>query len=500
MTLEQMGPVLLGGGAIILLAIIGVRFAGRLGVPGLLLYLGIGLLVGWALPIDEVIDPEIATVLGSSALVLILAHGGLTTRMTELRPVLGASLALATVGVAVSVVAVAVPLIVFFEMDTQSAVLLAAVLAATDAAAVFAVLRKTNVIPRLKNLLEGESGFNDAPVVVLVTVVAAGGLDDQPWLIPLLVIAELIGGAVVGIAVGFATRWLIPRMALPAIGLYPIAVVAALVMSYGLADLINSSGFMAVYVAAILLGSSANLPHRKAVIGFSDGLSWIAEIGLFVMLGLLAQPSRLPESIGIALVTAVVLLLFARPLASFVSLVPLRLPLREISFVSFAGLRGAVPIVFAAIPLGLGVPGAEMVFDTTFIVVLVLTLVQSPAIPWVARRLRVEAANEPDELEVDVAPLDDMDAVVIGIDVREQSRMVGVFLRELALPEGVVVSLVLRGNQSLPPRMETRLRSGDRLVVVAPQRLRTETISRLRQVAVSGRLGTWRDNSDPSPE
>ncbi|MFY9332162.1 MAG: potassium/proton antiporter [Candidatus Nanopelagicales bacterium] len=499
MNLEQLGPALLGGGAVVLLAVLGVRFAGRLGVPGLLLYLGMGLALGWALPTDEPIDPETAAAVGYAALVLILAHGGLTTRASELRPVLLPSIALATVGIAVSVAAVAVPLIMIFDLDTQSAVLLAAVLAATDAAAVFAVLRRTNVSARLKNLLEGESGFNDAPVVVLVTVIASGGLDSQPWLIPLLVIGELLGGAAVGIAIGFATRWLMPRVALPAVGLYPIAIVAALVMTYGVADFVHSSGFMAVYVAAILLGSAPNLPHRKAVIGFSDGLSWVAEIGLFVMLGLLAQPDRLPESVGIALVAAGVLVLFARPLAAVVALVPLRIPLREVGFVSFAGLRGAVPIVFAAIPLGLGVPGAEVVFDTTFIVVLVLTLVQSPAIPWVARRLKVDEPEQPDELDVDVAPLDDMDAIVIGLDVGEGSRLIGVFLRELALPEGAVVSLVLRHGGSLPPRMETRLKAGDRLVVVAPQSMRGDVLARLDEVSSYGRLGRW-TASEPSEE
>jgi cell volume regulation protein A len=170
-----------------------------------------------------------------------------------------------------------------------------------------------------------------------------------------------------------------------------------------------------------------------------------------------------------------------------------------VGFVSFAGLRGAVPIVFAAIPLGLGVPGAEVVFDTTFIVVLVLTLVQSPAIPWVARRLKVDEPEQPDELDVDVAPLDDMDAIVIGLDVGEGSRLIGVFLRELALPEGAVVSLVLRHGGSLPPRMETRLKAGDRLVVVAPQSMRGDVLARLDEVSSYGRLGRW-TASEPSEE
>ena len=497
-TLDQLGPALLAGGVVVLLAIVGVRFAGRLGVPGLLLYLGIGLGLGAVLPGSEPINPETAAALGYAALALILAHGGLTTRITNLRPVLVASVALATIGVGVSVLVVSVPLIFWFDLEPRTAVMLAAVVAATDAAAVFAVLRRTNVIPRLRQLLEGESGFNDAPVVVLVTVVAGGSLSAQPWLIPLLVVAELLGGAVIGIALGYATRWLLPRMALPAIGLYPIAAIALLVAAYGLADVLSVSGFMAVYVAAIIVGSARNLPHRRSVIGFSDGLSWIAEIGLFVMLGLLAQPDRLPGSLGIALVTAVIVVLFARPLAILLTLAPLKYSLRDITFVSVGGLRGAVPIVFAAIPLGLGVQGAELVFDATFIVVIVLTLVQAPALPWVARRLNVDAPEEPAELDVDVAPLDQMDAVVIAVDVVAHSRLAGVNTLELGLPPGVVVSMVLRGGESLPLDRHIRLRRDDRLVVVAPQQMRMATINRLRDVASFGRLAGWQRGGNTS--
>lgn len=501
MSLDQLGPTLLIGAAVVVLAILGVRFTGRLGVPGLLLYLFIGLGLGWVLPGDDLVDPELATVLGYAALVLILAHGGLTTPLPALRPVLVPSLVLATLGVGVSVAVVSVPLIVVMGVDPQVAILLAAVLSATDAAAVFSVLRRTNVSPRLKILLEGESGFNDAPVVVLVTVVASGSLDGEPWLVPLLVLAELLGGALVGVVVGFATRWVMARLALPAVGLYPIAAIAMLVGSYGLADLVHSSGFMAVYVAAVILGSSIDLPHRRAVLGFSDGMSWLAEIGLFVMLGLLAQPDRLPASIGIALFATGVLVLVGRPFAAVVSLAPFRLRWlrrasskwtgREIGFVSIVGLRGAVPIVFAAIPLGLGVGGAEIIFDATLIVVLVLTLLQAPSLPWVARRLGVTTPAEPEELSVDVAPLDDLNAAVLGIDIGADSRLVGVYVREIPLPQGAVVSLIVRGDHAEAVGDEMRLRMGDRVIVVAADRVRVETEDRLRALSRSGRLHGW---------
>ncbi|MGA0944641.1 MAG: cation:proton antiporter, partial [Candidatus Nanopelagicales bacterium] len=264
-TLDDLAQAIVIGAVVVLLAVLGVRFAGRLGLPGLLLYLGIGLLLGnitTRLPFGPTVgplDPSLAAVLGYAALIIILAQGGLTTRWSQLRPVLGPSIALATVGVAVSVTVVALPLIWLTGLDPQLAVLLSAVLAATDAAAVFSVLRRVPILPRLRTLLEGEAGLNDAPVVVLVSIVATGALAATPWIIPLLVIGELMGGGAIGVIVGLGTRWLLPRLALPAVGLYPIAVLTPIVAAYGIADLLHVSGFIAVYLAAVIVGSSSAL-------------------------------------------------------------------------------------------------------------------------------------------------------------------------------------------------------------------------------------------------
>ncbi len=298
MTLEDLAPVLLIGAVIVLVSVVGVRLAGRLGVPGLLLYLLLGLLLGSVFPALHVQDAQLATVLGYSALVLILAQGGLTTRLDQLRPVMWPSITLASVGVAVSIMVVAVPLVMVFDITVQNAIIIGAVLAATDAAAMFSVMRRMRISSRVRTLLEAEAGFNDAPVVVLVSIVSSGAFDTTPWWqIPLLVVGELIGGAIVGIGVGFAGRWLLPRLALPAVGLYPIAALALSIGAYGLADVLHSSGFLAVYVSAVMIGSAARLPHRRSIVGFADGLAWIAEIGLFFMLGALADVGSLPAEI-----------------------------------------------------------------------------------------------------------------------------------------------------------------------------------------------------------
>jgi potassium/hydrogen antiporter len=487
------------GGVVVLLAIVGVRFAGRLGIPGLLLYLGIGLVLGSTLTPFDLNDAGLATVLGYAALIVILAEGGLTTRVSELRPVLWPSLMLASIGVVVSIAAVALPLVWLLGVDTRIALILGCVLAATDAAAVFSVMRRLHVAPRLRTLLEGEAGFNDAPVVVIVSLLASDTWESAPWwTIPLLVLVELVLGAVVGVGMGFAARWAMPRLALPAVGLYPIAALAFFALAYGVAGLVHASGFMAVYVSAVLLGSADRLPHRRSVVGFAEATSWMAEIGLFVMLGMLADVTALPGSATLALVAGAALVLLGRPLAALVSLVPFRLPPRWIAFVGVAGLRGAVPIVFAAIPLGSGVEGASMVFHATFLIVLVLTVVQTPTLPWVVRRLGVGRPAEVEELEVESAPLDGMRATVLGLDVPARSGLVGAFVAEIGLPTGAVVSLVVRGDDAIVPDAHTRLRAGDRLVVVASTQSRAEAVRRLRAVAREGRLARWRgDRGEP---
>jgi len=366
------------------------------------------------------------------------------------------------------------------------------VLAATDAAAVFSVMRRIRVSERVRTLLEAEAGFNDAPVVVIVSVVAGGAWGSTSgWWIPVVVLAELIGGAIVGVAAGYGARLILPRLALPAVGLYPIAALAMIVLSYGLASVFHASGFMAVYLSAIIIGSTARLPHRKSIVGFADGLSWIAEIGLFVMLGLLADVSRLPESLGIALVVVLLLTFLARPLAAVISLTPFRLGKKVIGFTSVAGLRGAVPIVFAAIPLGLGMPGAEIVFDTTLIVVLILLVVQTPLMPFLGRRIGVCLPEQVHELELESAPLDGMSAVVLGVDVPEKSALAGVYVLEMGLPKGAVVSLVIRSGETLVPTEDTRIRPRDQLVVVSTEEAQIEVEKRIQLLSEGGRLARW---------
>ncbi|MDZ7577725.1 MAG: potassium/proton antiporter [Candidatus Nanopelagicales bacterium] len=492
MDLSALADYLLIGAVIVLVAVVGVRVTSRLGIPGLLLYLALGLGLGAAFPSMRLDDAMLGAVLGYAALVIILSEGGLTTRLEDLRPVLWPSVALATVGVAVSISVVAGALIWIAGVDARTATLIGAVVAATDAAAVFSVLRRLRLHPRLRSLLEAEAGFNDAPVVVLVVVVSAPDFDPgSAWMVPLIVLAEIIGGAIVGIGVGWIARQALPRLALPASGLYPIAVMSVLVGAYGLASVLHTSGFMATYVAAVLVGSSRELPHRQSVVGFAEGLAWTAQIGLFIMLGLLADPQRAVSAIVPAIVAGATLLVFARPVSVLLSLGFAGLPKRWVAFTGVAGLRGAVPIVFAAIPLGLGVPGSEIVFDTTLILVVLLTLIQTPLLPWAGRRLGVGEPGQADELDVEAAPLDRMKASLLGVDVSLGSLIAGLYLADLRLPEGASVSLVVRDGTGFVPGAHTRFRVGDRLLIVATSEVRSRAERRLRAVSRGGRLVDW---------
>jgi cell volume regulation protein A len=298
------------------------------------------------------------------------------------------------------------------------------------------------------------------------------------------------GGTAIGLAVGLLGMLFLRRVALPASGLYPIAVLALVVAAYGAADLARASGFAAVYVAAVLLGN-VHLPRGPAIRGFAEGIGWLAQIGLFVMLGLLASPGRLPAQILPALAAGLILVLIARPVAVLAATIPFRMPWRQQAFLSWAGLRGAVPIVLATIPLSANIPGATRLFDQVFVIVVAFTLVQGPTLPWAARRLKVIAPGEPLEIIVDAAPLTELRADLLQAQVTDGSRLHGVEVFELRLPSQANIALIVRGGESIVPGPTTVLRTGDRLLIVVPAAVRPQTERRLRAVSRAGKLAHW---------
>ena len=492
MTLEQLYVALLIGTGVLLVSIVATRLAARLGLPSLLLYLAVGVALGEDGLGVKFDDAQVAQNLGTAALAIILIEGGLTTRWSDIRPVVTPAGVLATLGVGVSTVVTAVGAHVLLGLPWQLSLLLGATVSSTDAAAVFAILRVLPLPRRLAGLLEAESGFNDAPTVILVVLLSAHPFHVSAGHFIATLVYELALGVVIGLAVGWVGKVSLPRLALPASGLYPIATFGLGGIAFAAAGAAHASGFLAAYLAALVLANSG-LPHRAATYSFAEGVGWLAQIGLFVLLGLLVNPSRLPHEVGPAFVVGAVLLILARPLSVLVSLSPFRIPLREQAFLSWAGLRGAVPIVLATFPIVHDVPDSERVLNIVFVLVVLYTLVQGPSLAWLARLLRLAPSSDTRQIVVESAPLDVLDAELLTMTVDRDSHLVGVSIVELRLPDPAVITLIIRDGRTLVPDADTKLNPGDEMLVVTTRKRRELAERRLRAVDRRGPLAYWFD-------
>ncbi len=457
---------------VMLVAIGGVRVGTKLGLPALLLFLLVGIILGesgFGLQFD---DAVIAQGLGYAALTLILAEGGLSTKWENIRPTIGLSVVLASVGVVITIGLMTVIGHYALGLPLILALLFGAVNAGTDAAAVFSVLRGIPLPARVRSALEGESGLNDAPTVLIVAAATAAAVGEpQPGGVPgvaVMIVAQLVGGIALGAALGAAGVFVLRRFALPAAGLYPIAALAWAVLSYGVATQISVSGFAAVYICAMVLGNG-RLPHRHATQSFAEGAGWLAQIGLFVMLGMLASPSRITwDIILLGLLGGLFLTFVVRPLAVVLCAVWFRVPWREQAFLSWAGLRGAVPIILATVPMAADMDDADRLFDVVLVFVIAYTAIQAPTLPWVARKLGLVEDPACTAVDIEPAPMDEQRADLFKVVLTEESRLTGASLRELQMPKNTDISLVIREDSAFVPGGGTVLRRGDELLVIAP--------------------------------
>ncbi|MDN6659389.1 MAG: potassium/proton antiporter [Acidipropionibacterium jensenii] len=486
---------LLIGAAVALLAVFAARISSRLGLPALLLFLLVGMMLG---PVGFGIqfnDAAMAHGLGFAALVLILAEGGLSTKWTSIKPALAVSSLLATVGVGVSIGLMAVFGHFVIGLPWNVAILLGAVTAPTDSAAVFSVLRGVPVPSRVRSVLEAESGLNDAPTVLVVIAMTAmiGGHQPHGGIPGLIgsVVYEWVGGILLGLAVGWVAVRITRRAILPSSGLYALAALSGGGRAYGRGGWSGVSGFAAVYVASVVVGNG-DLPYRHATESFAEGVGWMAQIGLFVMLGLLADLDRLSWAEVIQGTVAGVFLTFvARTVSVIVCATPFRIPWRHQAFLSWAGLRGAVPIILATIPMAARIDEAQHVFDIVLVFVVVFTSLQGPTLPWVGRLLGLVDPDAAKDVDIEVAPLDQIDAVLLQVNVPEDSHLVGVTVRELRLPRNAFISLIIRSEESFVPRASTALSPGDELLLVTPERHRRQVQERLTEIGRGGRLARW---------
>jgi cell volume regulation protein A len=469
--------LILVGGLLLAAGIAAAMVADRVRVPGLVLFLGLGMLIGnEGLGGVEFDDAELTRTLGTIGLVLILFEGGLTAGWREIRPVLGTALSLALIGTLITAVLAGLAAKWIFDLETLEALIIGSAVAATDSAAIFAVLRGSTLRKRIARALEGESGMNDPVALLLVTGFIA-------WIqVPGYGIANLAGdfvlelsiGAAVGIGVGIAARSGFRGLDLPTAGLYPVASVAAVGLSYGIAELAHGSGFLAVYLTGLVLGTGI-MPARHTITAFHQGLSWVAQISLFFLLGLLVVPSELGAVALEGIALALVVMFVARPVATLLATQFAAYALRERMMLSWAGMRGAIPIWLATFPVVAGVEEGAFVFNIVFFVVVLSTLVQGMSFEPLADRLGL-TTDEPSLPQplVETGIIQEIGGDVFAFRVGPDDAVVGHMVKELGLPRNALVNLIVRDREALPPRGSTVVEAGDELHLLIRREARRE--------------------------
>lgn len=484
--------LILVAGTLLAVAIGAALIADRVRMPGLLFFLGLGMLLGSdGLGGIEFDDAQAAQTAGTIGLVLILFEGGLTAGWRAIRPVFATAVALATGGTFLTALLTGAAAIWIFDLSTLQGLIVGAAVAATDSAAIFAVLRGSRIERRLARTLEGESGMND-PVALLLVIGFGEWIADPAYGAPemaLEFVVKLGLGAALGVGAGWLAKRAIARVELPTLGLYPVATLATAALSYGIAEVAGGSGFLAVYVAALVLGTGS-IPARSTVVAFHQGLSWLVQISLFFLLGLLVFPSELWGIAGEGLLLAALLILIGRPLATMAVTLLSGLDLRERTMLSWAGLRGAIPIWLATFPVVAGVAEANLIFNAVFFVVVTSTIVQGATIEPLARRLRL-TTTEPalPQPVADVGLVRELGGELISWRVREGDAAAGLAVKELGLPREALVHLIVRGGRAIAPRGSTRIEAGDELHLLVQEAQRGE-VEALTQLWREGPLGS----------
>jgi potassium/hydrogen antiporter len=463
------GELILVAAALLAAGIGASLLASRIRLPGLLLFLGVGMAIGSdGLGWIDFNNYELARTIGVVALALILFEGGLSAGLGEIRPVLRASLSLAILGTIGTAVICGFAASWLFDLSTLEGMLLGAIISSTDGAAIFALLRESTLRRRLARTLEGEAGFND-PVAVLLVIgfIEWTQQDDYGVLdMALLFVREIGIGAVVGLAVGWLALRALRHTRLASPGLYPVATLSTAGLAFGGAATLHGSGFLAAYLAGLILGS-ARIPAKQTVTVFHEGLGWVAQITMFLALGLLVFPSQLGDVWLEGTALALVLVFIARPLTAALATAFEDFTAGERIVLGWAGLRGAVPVVLATFPVIEGLDQDRTFFNIVFFAVVISTLLQGTTVEWLARKLGVTTSEPalPRPL-VETGTVRRLGAEIVEYPVGPDDAIVGQLVRELGLPRDALLSVIVRGEEALLPRGSTRIEAADRLHVL----------------------------------
>jgi cell volume regulation protein A len=471
--MDQAARLMLITGVLLIAGVLSSRLSTRSGVPLLIIFVAVGLFAGEEGPLGiSVNDAELVSAISVGLLALILYDGGLGTPVRQIRRVAGPALLLATVGVVVSTVVTGAAAVLILDFSWVEGLLLGSILGSTDSAAVFASFRGRNsTLPeRLKATLEVESGLNDPIAVFLVltlTGMLAGGTSPPWWTIAAEFLQHMVIGVAVGAAAGWGSVWIMRRIHLDIAGLYLVFSLACGLFAFGAAQVFHGSGIIAVYAAGVLIGH-ARMPFEQGIRRFHDGLAWIAQVGVFVLLGMLAFPSRLVDAAPGGLGIALVLVFVARPLSVWMTTLPFHYDWRDRLVITLGGLRGAVPVILATIPLAANLPGSTTIFNVTFFAVLLSVLVQTTLLVPVARRLgRLERKNSDSTVSLELSALRETGQELLGYEVVGGSLAAERAISELPLPAGALVVMVVRENTVVSPRGSTVLRERDQVYVLS---------------------------------
>ncbi len=465
-------PLFLTVSALLILAsVLLSRASEKAGLPVVLLFLVLGMVAGReGLGRLFFQNYRLTLSFGTVALVLILFDGGVNTPLARVREGIRPAAVLATAGILITAALVGI-CARWFDFSWRQAFLLGAIVSSTDAAAVFPILRGAGLQlkKRVSVILEIESGLND-PVAVILTVALTESLAGHDGIAPMTLVAipiALAVGGILGVAIGYAGRWLLVRVRPAAGGLYPIVTLALALLAFGVPTLAHGSGFLAVYVAAVIIGNGP-IPYRGGVLRVHDSAAWLAQIVMYLLLGLLAVPSRLLEVAPAGIVLGLFLAFVARPVAVMLCLLPFRCPMREMIYVGWIGLRGAVPIILAVYPVLAGVEAAQVIFNVVFFIVVVSTIVPGATVRSVTRWLGLESggpAPPPALLEIISARVL-TGAEVVSFAVDKSAAVCGAAISELPFPPGSAVVLLIRGDRMLAPKGSTVLASGDHVYIL----------------------------------
>ncbi|WP_174613969.1 potassium/proton antiporter [Virgibacillus ihumii] len=473
---------------LLITSVIVTKFSARLGVPSLVLFILVGMLTGSdGLDIFYFDNASVAQLIGVIALVIILFEGGLNTEWNTIKPILPSSLSLATLGVIVTALVVALAAKFILDITWLQGLLIGSIVGSTDAAAVFAVLKDKNIKGNLKSTLEAESGSNDPMAMFLTLSVIQLITQEQSGFVSLIwtFFWQMGIGFLFGIIVGKLGSFSLNRINLDSGGLYPLYALAFAFLAYSVTSLVDASGLLAVYIAALTIGNS-DLAYRHSIMRFNEGFAWMAQIIMFVILGLFVSPSQLFQWQYIinGLLISVILIFVARPVAVFLTLMKSQYNLKEKSFLSWAGLRGAVPIVLAIFPMLADIDNSQIMFNMVFFVVLTSTLVQGSTITYLAAKLGLEdEARERPAHSLELISMGKTNSEMIEYDVTEKNIVNGKSLEELDFPDSALVNAIIRDGEVVTPNGQTVIQENDVLYILVSRKHKKQLISALKAEA-----------------